>query len=210
MADPKFFMESVEMDFGKEGTSRDKIVLFQNVNDHLKKCNETSDDPDNERFVQIVKNFKLSNLGNIFSKTGFLNKKEYPEYDVVKQLFRCTLAIRRSEMGLPETLWFKEPWQMQHDQEEFLLSEHQAKQGLESTKNILKKLTLHGDEQTVSTGTDTVTATTNGAEGNVVANGKAATVTNGILPASGSPVTVGISTFFRIELQLRRQPTSDY
>ena len=64
---------------------------------------------------------------------------------MVKQLFRCTLAIRRSEMGLPETSWFKEPWQMQHDQEEFLLSEHQAKQGVDSTKNILKKLTLHGD-----------------------------------------------------------------
>ena len=98
------------MDFGKKVTSRDKFELFQKVNDHLKKCNKTRDDPDNERFVQIVKNFKLSKLRTIFSKTGFLNKKDYPEYDVVKQLFRCMLAIRRSKMGLPETAWFKEPW----------------------------------------------------------------------------------------------------
>ena len=47
VADAKFVTELVEMDFSKEVTSRDKLVLFQKVNNHMKKCNETSDDPDN-------------------------------------------------------------------------------------------------------------------------------------------------------------------
>ena len=93
----------------------------------MKRFNENSDDPDEERFAKIVKNFKVSNLGHIFSKTGYPNKTDHPEFVAVKKLFQCTLAIQRSELGLPKTVWFKEPWQMKNDQEEFLLSEHQAK-----------------------------------------------------------------------------------
>ena len=51
MADAKFITELVEIDFDKEVTSCDKLVLFQKVNDHMKKCNKTSDNPDNESFV---------------------------------------------------------------------------------------------------------------------------------------------------------------
>ena len=87
VADAKFVTESVEMDFGKEGTSRNKLVLFQKVNDHMKKCNETSDNPDNERFAQIVKNFNVSNLGHIFSRTGYPNKNDHPEFIAVKKIF---------------------------------------------------------------------------------------------------------------------------
>ena len=99
---------------------------------------------------------------------------------------------------------------MKNDQEEFLLSAHRAKQGIESTNAILNKLTINEEEKTVSTGIDTVRATTKGTEGTVLAKEKVVAVTNGILPASGPPVTAQISIFFRIELQWRRQPTRDY
>ena len=97
VADAKFVTESVGMNFSKESTSRDKLVLFRKVIDHMERCKETIDDPDNERFAQIVKNFKVSNFGHIFSRTGFPSKADHPEFIKVKRLFQCTLAIRRSE-----------------------------------------------------------------------------------------------------------------
>ena len=58
VTDAKFVTELVGMDFSKESTSCDKLVLFQKVIDQMKICKETIDNPDSERFVQIVKNFK--------------------------------------------------------------------------------------------------------------------------------------------------------
>ena len=51
VADAKFVTESVGMDFSKESTSRDKLVLFQKVIDQVEICRETIDDPDAKRFV---------------------------------------------------------------------------------------------------------------------------------------------------------------
>ena len=74
VANAKFVTESVGMNFSKESTSRDKLVLFQKVIDQVAICKETIDDPDAKRFVQIIKNFKVSNFGYIFSRTGFPRK----------------------------------------------------------------------------------------------------------------------------------------
>ena len=102
MANTKSVTELVEMDFSKEGTSCDKKVLFQKVIDKEAICNKTIDDLDTKRFVQIIKDFKVSNLGHIFSRTGFPKKADHPEFIKVKQIFQCTLAIRRSELNLPD------------------------------------------------------------------------------------------------------------
>ena len=51
VADKKFVTELVGMDFSKESTSCDKLVLFRKVIDHMEICKETIDNPDAERFV---------------------------------------------------------------------------------------------------------------------------------------------------------------
>ena len=122
VADAKFVTKLVEMDFSKESTSRDKQVLFQKVIDKVASCKETIDDPDAKRFVQIIKDFKVSNFGYIFSRIGFPRKADHPKFIEVKRLFRYTLAIRRSELNLSDTVLFDAPWQMEHNQEEFMLS----------------------------------------------------------------------------------------
>ena len=62
-------------------------MLFQKVIDKVAICNETIDDLDANRFVQIIKDFKVSNFGHIFSRTGFPKKAEHLEFIEVKQLF---------------------------------------------------------------------------------------------------------------------------
>ena len=109
-ADAKFATELVEMDFSKENTTCDHKVLFQKATDKVARCNKTIDNLDASCFVQIIKDFKVSNFGHIFSRTGYLKKSERPEVIKVKQLFRCTLAIRRCEWNLPDTVWFDAPW----------------------------------------------------------------------------------------------------
>ena len=86
---------------------------------------------------------------------------------------------------------------MKNNQEEFLLSAHLAKQGVESTNDILTKLTINEEEKTVGTGIATVSATTTGAKGNLLAKEMVVAVTNVILPASIPPVTSEISNFFQ-------------
>ena len=109
VANAKFVTGLVEIVFSKEGTSRDKQVLFQKVINKVESCNITIDDPDAKRFVQIIKDFKVSNFGHIFNRTGFPKKAEHPKFNKVKQLFLCTLAIRQSELNLPDTVWFDAP-----------------------------------------------------------------------------------------------------
>ena len=110
VADEKFATESVAMDFSKESTSRDKLVLFQKVIDKVASCKETIDDQDAKRFVQIIKDFKVFNFGHIFSRTRLPRKADHPQFIKLKRLFQCTLAIWRSELNLPDTVWFDAPW----------------------------------------------------------------------------------------------------
>ena len=109
VADAKFVTESVEIVFSKEDAQRDFRVLFQKVNSKILICNITPDNLDVICFVKIIKDFKVFNFGYIFSETGFPKKAEHPKFLEVKLLFRCTLAIRRSELKLPDTVWFNQP-----------------------------------------------------------------------------------------------------
>ena len=95
----------MKMDFSNEETTRDKKVLFQKVIDKVVIFNKTINELDANRFVQIIKDFKVSNFGHIFSKTGFPKKAEHPEFIKVKQLFWCNLVIRRSKLNLQDTVW---------------------------------------------------------------------------------------------------------
>ena len=117
VADVKFVTELVEMDFSKEDTKCNFRVLFQKVTNKMVICNAILDNLDAICFVKTIEDFKVSNVGHIFSETGFPKKAEHPEFLGVKQLFRCTLAIRRSERKLPDTVWFDQPWHMGPDWE---------------------------------------------------------------------------------------------
>ena len=196
MADAKFVTELVGMDFSKESTSRDKLVLFRKVIDHMEMCKETIDDPDTERFAQIVKNFKVSNFEHIFSRTGFPSKVDHPEFIEVKRVFQCTLAIRRSKWNLP----FEAPWHMEEDQEEFLLSSYwlkmEAQQGVNSAKDILKELRSNEEEKTGGTTMVTASDTSIVEEENPAGNATVAMVPGTIKPALGAPAIAEIRTFF--------------
>ena len=193
VANAKFVTESVEMDFSKEEPTRDHKVLFQKVIDKVARCNETIDDLDANCFVQIINDFKVSNFGRIFSRTGYPKKAEHPEYIKVKQRFRYTLAIRRSEWNLLDTVWFDAPWQMEQDQEEFMLSSHLSKmaaqQGVNSAKATLKDLTISEVAKMVDTAIITVSDTTIVAVGNSAVDGAASTATGTMKPAPGATVT---------------------
>ena len=85
VANAEFVTELVEMDFSKEDAQRDFRVLSQKVNNKMVIYNATLNDLDAIRFVKIIKDFKVSNFGNIFSETGFPKRAEYPEFLEVKQ-----------------------------------------------------------------------------------------------------------------------------
>ena len=104
VADAKFVTELVDMDFSKEGTNCDFKVLFQKVPNKINSCNATIDNLDAICFGKIIKDFKASNFGHIFSKTGFPKKADHLELIGAKHLFLCTLAIRRSKWELPDTV----------------------------------------------------------------------------------------------------------
>ena len=86
---------------------------------------------------------------------------------------------------------------MKNNQEEFLLSAHLAKQGIESTNAILTKLTINEEEKTVGRDIVTVSSTSTGVEGNLTGNAMVVEVTDVIQPASGTPGTADISKFFQ-------------
>ena len=86
---------------------------------------------------------------------------------------------------------------MKNNQEEFLLSAHLAKQGVELTNAILTKLTINEEEKTVDTDIATVSGTSTGAEGNLSEKEMAVAVPDVIQPASGPPGTKDISKFFQ-------------
>ena len=94
VANAKFVTELVDIDFSKEGTNCNFIALFQKVTDKMDSCNATIDNLDAICFVQIIKNFKASNFGHIFSKTGFPKMADHLELIGDKQLFQYTLTIR--------------------------------------------------------------------------------------------------------------------
>ena len=77
VADAKFVTELVKMDFSKEETTHDRKVLFQKVINKMARCNKTINDLDVNRFVQIIKDFKVSNFEYIFSRTGYPKKAEH-------------------------------------------------------------------------------------------------------------------------------------
>ena len=68
VSNAKCVTESVDIDFSKEGTNHDFKVLFKKVTDKMDSCNATINNLDAIRFVQIIKDFKTSNFGHIFSK----------------------------------------------------------------------------------------------------------------------------------------------
>ena len=86
---------------------------------------------------------------------------------------------------------------MENDQEEFLLSAYQAKQGVESTNAILNKLTINGEEKTVDTDIVTVSGTSTGAGGNLTGKATVVEVRDVIQPSSRTPGTADISKFFQ-------------
>ena len=155
---------------------------------------------DANRFVQIIKDFKVSYFGHIFSRTGFPKKAEHPEFIEVKQLFQCTLAIRRSKLNLQDIVWFDAPWQMEHDQQKFILSLHLSKmgaqQGVNSAKETLKDLTISKVAKTGYTATITVSNTLIVAVGNSTGDAAASTVTETMKPAPGATVTTEFGSFF--------------
>ena len=75
------------MDFSKEDAQRNPRVLFQKVNNKMLICNKTPDDLNAIYSVKIIKDFKVSNFGYIFSETGFPTKAKYAEFLDVKLLF---------------------------------------------------------------------------------------------------------------------------
>ena len=75
------------MDFSKKGAQRNPRVLLQKVNDKVLIYKTTPNDLDAICFVKIIKDFKVSNFGHIFSKTRFPTKAEHPEFLEVKLLF---------------------------------------------------------------------------------------------------------------------------
>mmetsp|Transcript_45593 Transcript_45593/g.51670 ORF Transcript_45593/g.51670 Transcript_45593/m.51670 type:complete len:98 (-) Transcript_45593:126-419(-) len=97
------------MDFSKDDTQRGPSVLLRKVKDKMLLCSTTPDDLDAIRFLKIIEDFKVSNFGHIFNKNSFPTKSQQPEFLGVKLLFRCALAIQRSKMTLPDSVWFKQP-----------------------------------------------------------------------------------------------------
>ena len=87
MDDAIFVTESIEMDFSKDDAQRNPRELLQRVNNKMLLCNTTPDELDAIRFLKIIKDFKVSDFGHIFSNTGFPTKSENPEFIKVKLLF---------------------------------------------------------------------------------------------------------------------------
>ena len=87
MANAKFVTELVEMDFSKGDTNHDHKVLFQKVTNKVVRCNNTIDNLNASCFVQIIKDFKVSNFGHIFSRPGYPKKAEQLEFIEAKQIF---------------------------------------------------------------------------------------------------------------------------
>ena len=101
---------------------------------------------------------------------------------------------------------------MEKDQEEFLLSEHRAKQGAKSAKDILNNLRSNEEEKTVGTAMVTVIGTSTVAEAISGWNAMVPKLPGTIKPASGAPGPADIGSFFRKKIgpQWWWQPTSGY
>ena len=87
---------------------------------------------------------------------------------------------------------------MKNDHEEFLLSAHQAKQGVESMNAILDKLTINEEKKTAATDIVIVSGTSTGAEGNLTWKAMVIEVPDVIQPVSGTPGTRDILKFSKI------------
>ena len=89
----------------------------------------------------------------------------------VKLLFRCTLAIRRIKMSLPQGVWFKSPWDLGPDREQSMIIEHKTKLAAKDAAKTLEQLQITDSVKKLATtqtnlskGTATTAAAEAGAE----------------------------------------------
>ena len=103
-------METVDLDLSKD--ARNEFIILQISSDkieelHTRRSVAIGDDPDSERCLNIISNFKRSQFGNIFSVIPSTSEERYIN---VKNHFCTTVALHRQDLGLPEKFWFTDPF----------------------------------------------------------------------------------------------------
>ena len=100
--DSLFVMETAGLDLSKD--PHNKVVILQIISEKIEelktlKAVQIEDNPDSERFLNIISNFKQSQFGKIFAVIPSNSNKKYIN---VKNLFCTTVTLRRQDLGLPE------------------------------------------------------------------------------------------------------------